>query len=169
MLKSLEACIYDISSWLRVNKLMLNLDKTEMLHVTSRFQNSKPLPPIKFGPVLINAIPKVRDLGVVYDSHLVMSPHVTKLCQAANLALRNIGKLCRFLDQLTTERLVHAFISSRIDCCNCLLYGLSDADINKLQRIHNAAAHVVVRVPKCRDVRHIENATLAACSQAYPV
>ena len=91
ILKRLEACIYDISSWLRFNKLMLNSDKTEVLHVSYRFQHSEPLPPIQIGPAVINATPKVRDLGVVYDSHLVMSSHVTKLCQVANLALRTMG------------------------------------------------------------------------------
>ena len=152
ILKRLEACIYDISSWLRINKLMLNSDKTEVLHVSSHFQHSEPLPPIQIGPAVINATPKVRDLGVVYDNHLVMSSHVTKLCQAANLALRNIGQLRRFLDQPTTERLVHAFISSRIDYCNSLLYGLPNTEISKLQRIQNSAARVVCRAPKWHDI-----------------
>ena len=40
-------------------------------------------------------------------------------------------------------RLVHAFISSKLDYCNALLYGLPDSDINRLQSIQNAAARLV--------------------------
>ena len=45
---------------------------------------------------------------------------------AANCAsdLRDIGKIRKYLDEGSTETLVHAFVSSRLDYCNSLLYGL---------------------------------------------
>ena len=47
---------------------------------------------------------------------------------------------------LTSEAmktLVHAFVSSHLDYCNSLLYGISDSLLTKLQTVQNAAAHVV--------------------------
>jgi len=38
--------------------------------------------------------------------------------------------------------LVHAFISSRLDYCYSLLYGINDNLLQKLQAVQNAAAHV---------------------------
>ena len=61
----------------------------------------------------------------------------------ALISLRTLGQLRKYLDRSTTERLVHAFISSRLDSCNCLLYGLPDTDILKLQRVQNSAARLV--------------------------
>ena len=43
----------------------------------------------------------------------------------------------------STQTLVHAFITARIDYCNGLLYGLPAAHLNKLQRIQNNAARLV--------------------------
>ena len=34
---------------------------------------------------------------------------------------------------------LHAFVTSRIDYCNGLFYGLPDCGIAKLQRVQNAA------------------------------
>ena len=38
---------------------------------------------------------------------------------------------------------LHAFVTSRIDYCNGLLYGLPDCEISKLQRVQNAAARLL--------------------------
>ena len=55
------------------------------------------------------------------------------------------GSIRRYLDQSATERLIHAFVMSRIDNCNGLLYGLSDLLLGRLQRIQNSAARLVTR------------------------
>ena len=49
----------------------------------------------------------------------------------------------KYLDQPTTEKLVHSFISSRLDNMNCLLYGLPKIYLNKLKRVQYAAARLV--------------------------
>ncbi len=46
------------------------------------------------------------------------------------------------------EKLVHAFMTSRLDYCNALLGGCSASSINKLQIVQNAAARVLTRSRK---------------------
>ena len=43
---------------------------------------------------------------------------------------------------------MHAFINSKLDFCNSLLYGLPKYDINKLQSVQNAAARVIACLSK---------------------
>lgn len=44
--------------------------------------------------------------------------------------------------------LIHAFITSRLDFCNGLLYGLSKSQIVKLQHVQNAAARLAMNIGK---------------------
>ena len=44
----------------------------------------------------------------------------------------------------STEKFVRAVITSRIDRCNSLLYGLPNNQISKLQCVQNARARLVL-------------------------
>ena len=68
---------------------------------------------------------------------------------------RKISKIRRYLDDDTATRLVHALVTSRLDSCNSLLYGLPDKDLAKLQRIQNIAARLICRVPSSRHITPI--------------
>ena len=43
---------------------------------------------------------------------------------------------------------VNAFVTSRLDCCNSLLYGLPHNLLHKLQRVQNAAARLIYNVER---------------------
>ena len=45
-------------------------------------------------------------------------------------------------------QVLHAFVTSRIDYCNGLLYGLPECEIAKLQRVQNAAARLLMSCKK---------------------
>jgi hypothetical protein len=77
---------------------------------------------------------------------MTLSSHVGKVCQSASFALAKIGRIRRYIDRATAERLVHAFVTSRLDANNSLLYGIPAGSIRKLQRVQNSAARVVLGV-----------------------
>ena len=58
----------------------------------------------------------------------------------------------KFLTQEISENLIHAFVKSRLDYHNSLLYGLRNCLISKMQRVQNAAARLVFRTPRCCDI-----------------
>jgi len=45
--------------------------------------------------------------------------------------------------------LAHAFIASRVDYCNSILYQAAAGHLHPLQLVLNAAAHLVVKKRKC--------------------
>ena len=77
-----------------------------------------------------------------------MNTHVNKLCSAAYFHLYNFKRIRKYLTQQTCEQLVHAFVTSRIDYCNSLLYGLPAKQLDKIQRVQNTAARIIFRLPK---------------------
>ena len=86
--------------------------------------------------------------GVVLDQNLNMDRHISRTSKSAFFHLHNIRRISKYLDQESLLTLTHAFITSRLDYCNSLLYGAPVTQIEKLQRIQNAAARLITRSPK---------------------
>jgi hypothetical protein len=151
----LELCVKDILIWCTANKLTCNPSKTEIVHLSSRFKHHELMSGIFIDDSIITPVPVARDLGIALDSHLKMNTHINNTCKAASFAIRNIGRIRSYLNQEHCEKLVHAFITSRLDSCNSILFGLPDTEISKLQRIQNTAARLVNRSKKSEHITPI--------------
>ena len=126
----MQDCVADIKSWARQHSLMLNDGKTELLVLRARQQLSH----LRVGDAIVAASTSVRNLGSYFDKNFTMATHVTKTCSVAFFHLHNIRQIRKFLSHEATEILIHAFITSKVDYCNSLLYGLPAYQIAKLQR-----------------------------------
>ena len=100
----------------------------------------------------IKPVKVVRNLGAWFDSHFSMSTLISRSCSRAFFWLHNIKRIRQFLPRDKLEMVLHAFVTSRIDYCNGLLYGLPDCEIGKLQRVQKAAARLLM---SCKKYDHI--------------
>jgi len=139
-----SACVADVNEWLRASRLLLNATKTQVMWLGSPQQVSHV--DVSHVPVLselIEVVETARDLGVVIDSQLSLSAHVAMLCRSGFYHLRQLRPIARSLSTEAAKTLVHAFISSRLDYCNSLLFGVPDVLLRKVQSVQNAAARLV--------------------------
>lgn len=154
---TIESCVDKIRNWMCNNFLSLNESKTEVVCFSSRFKKSGAcIKNVRIGDVAVETSSIVRNLGVMFDSHATMSGQISNICKSAAYSLWRLGKIRHLIDKKSTERLVHAFTTSRLDYCNSVLYGIQDYQLKKLQTIQNSAARLVSRVKKS-DNHHVTN------------
>ena len=146
---SIETCSTSVIEWLTDNKLKCNGDKTELLVILNK--NVKCQPPIShltIDEAVITPSDRVRNLGAIFDSSLDSESFINAKCKSAIHSLRNISRVRRCLTREATKTLVHAYVTSKLDYCNGLLYGVPSSALQRLQRVQNYAARVISRVPK---------------------
>ena len=142
----MEVCILEIKSWMDANKLKLNDTKTELITLSSKYQQSKiHVNEIQVANTQINASTSVRNLGVMFDNTLSMDTHVKKICQSVYFQIRNVTSIRKVLSDRAASMVVHALIISRLDNGNSLLFGISQYLVKKLQHAQNATARVLSR------------------------
>ena len=59
----------------------------------------------------------------------------------------DLRRIRRHLDLDSTKLLATALVSSRLDYCNSLLYGISDIDLTRLQHVQNQMGRLVTKSP----------------------
>ena len=122
----------------------MNDGKTEIVLLGTRQQLQKiNQPPICIGDSIVSPVESVKDLGTWFDNQMSYKVHVKKICSAGYFHLRNIRRIRKYLSKDNTSILVHALITSKLDYCNCLLYGLPDSLLSKLQKLQNTAARLI--------------------------
>ena len=140
---NIERCVHEIDHWMLVNRLKLNKDKTELLVISAKHLPRPILQEISVVNETIRSSQKARNIGVIFDHHFRFNEHIASICKSSFYHLRNISNIRKYLSSTTTEILVHAFVSSKLDHCNSLLYGLPNCLIKKLQHVQNAAARLI--------------------------
>ena len=137
------------------NKLKLNNDKTEIILFGSKKHllaelNIKSLSVA--GTDVSVATEPVRNLGAMFDSQLIMAPHVKSVVKKSSFHMRNIGKARRVLTEDATKTVMQSLVMSRLDYCNALLIGIQQDLIAKLQQLQNSAARIVLRTRKYEQI-----------------
>ena len=120
-----------------------NQDKSELLVFTSNFRANPELDSVVVIDESITPEPHTRNLGIILDTYLTFNNHIAKVCKVSHFHLRNISKIRKFPSKESTEILIHAFVSSKLDHCQSLLYGLPAYQLAKLQVLQNTAVRVV--------------------------
>ena len=149
----LSQCIADVAEWFSMNRLRLNPAKTQVIWLGSKQLVDKvDIVDVPVMSTTVRTADSARDLGVILDSYLTMAPHVSTVCRAAYYQLRQLRPLMRSLSFDAAKLLVQAFISTRLDYCNSLMYGISDNLNRRLQAVQNAAARLITSTRRCEHI-----------------
>ncbi len=137
---SLCQCIEEVNSWMCQNILQLNKEKTEVIafgnkdevlkvnaYLDSRGQTTKN---------------QVKNLEVILETDLSFSSHIKAVIKSAYYHLKNIAEIRSSVCSQDLEKLVHAFITNRVDYCNGLL---PQKTVRQLQLTQNAPARILNR------------------------
>ena len=144
-IQKLKNCLNDIQNFMFTNKLKLNPDKTEFILIGSKSNGKQLLPhfPINILGNQVSPAQSVKNLGVVFDSNLTLSDHVSQVIKSTRVHARYLYKIHPILDLKTSVLLANTLVNSRFDYCNSLFLSLTDFELRRLQLVQNSLCRVV--------------------------
>ena len=145
----MNECLSDIDKWMSINRLKLNKVKTKLFYLFSKSNPPQSLPPLRFGTDVIKPSSNARNIGDIFDTTLSMLPHANNVCKSAFYHRRTISRIRKYLSMQTTDILIHAFVTSKLDHWNSLPYNVPKNVIKQLQLVQNAAGRQITCARKC--------------------
>src|SRR5260221_3898648 len=134
--------------------LSLNPSKTEFLLIGTPQQRQRVLNPIiTFEGSQITPSSSSRNLGVLFDPNLLFHDHISSICKSSFFLIRMLRNIRHCLDLHSATILANSLVTSKLYYCNSLLHGLPKSSIQRLQRVQNSLARVVI--PSTRRSDHI--------------
>ena len=124
LIECAENCIHEVNNWMTVNKLKLNMSKTEaMFCSTTKKLNCVSESHMLVGGQRVDISNKVTNLGVTIEKDLSMDSHISNVCRASYFEIIKLGQLRDYLDVNSTKNIASSCVLSRIDYCNSILAG----------------------------------------------
>ena len=80
------------------------------------------------GPLAPYIRSHARNLGVIVDGAFKLDKQVSSVVKASFFQLRLLAKVKPYLSQKDLEKVINAFITSRLDYCNSLYVGIDQAE-----------------------------------------
>ena len=138
-----------------MNMLKCNPEKTDFIYFSSKFKPCSRIPNLSVESHQIVPSDTILNLGVRFDKHFLFKDRISDICRSASLSLSRISKIRSYLYVTTAERLVHAFVTAKLDYCNSLLCDLPKCQLSRLQEIQNTAARIVTLTKKRQHIAPI--------------
>src|SRR5664279_3504787 len=141
----MNKCFEEVHHWFAANGLALNPDKSEatIIGTSAKLRTDSKIDTVVLSDVRIPVADCVKSLGVSIDSTLSFDQHVNDICKASYYHIKALRHIRQCLDVETARTVASSMVGVRLDYCNSILYGTSNSNINKLQRVQNSLARVV--------------------------
>ena len=110
---------------------------------------------LTFQGTLLSPTDSTRNLhvGFIFDKDLSAKVHISSVCKSSYFQIRQLRQVRSSLDKNSAIILANSLVSSKLDYCNSLYYNLPAVSLDRLQKVQNALARVVV--PSVRRHHHI--------------
>ena len=140
-MKMVNLCFKEIKQWMSSNFLKLNDTKTEFIDIGVYESPLSTL--ILDDKVKIEPVLKAKNLGFIFDHQFNLNDQINTVSQSCYLSLRDLRRIGAKLSRKLKIQLVHSNVLSTIDYCNSAYGALSEANLQKLQKIQNNAVRFI--------------------------
>ena len=134
-----------VLTWLNVNKLTINLDKTSYMIVTNKKINYNFN--INFGNQLISRCTQANYLGVIIDEKLTWKYHIQTVKRKLASGCWALYKLRPFVNQATLRKVYFSLIYSVLQYCISCWGHTSKCYLEPLNVLNRRALRIICNVP----------------------
>ena len=138
-----------LNLWLKVNKLSLNVAKSEFMIVGSRqkldAEADNHCLNLNIEGKIIKRVNHAKSLGLYIDKNLSWSKHIEELSKKISSGIGALKRIRPFISQNIAVQIYKALIEPHFEYCSPVWHGINNKLSDKLQKLQNRAARAITQ------------------------
>ena len=138
-----------LNLWLKVNKLSLNVAKTEFMTVGSRQKLDAVADNhcinLNIEGKIIKRVDHAKSLGLYIDKNLSWSKHIEEISKKNLPGIGALKRIRPFISQNIAVQIYKALIEPHFEYCSPVWHGINNKLSDKLQKLENRAARAITQ------------------------
>ena len=135
LINQINCELFNVSEWLKINKLTLNVKKLHFIIFHNRQKKIDIVPKINIDKNQIDQIHSTKFLGVLINENLTWSDHIAAVLNKTNKNVGIIRKLNKTLPSDILLTLYNTLIAPYLDYCNIAWSSRDTIKFKKLFRV----------------------------------
>ena len=136
-----------ISRWLIINKISLNVKKTNFILSTGKKKNIDNMSAIKIDNTIIEWVANTQLLGIAINESLTWSDHIKKVCNKVNKSINIIYRFRKILPSRILINLYFAIVHPHFVYCNIVWASLHSTVLQNLFMKQKKAMCLITNSP----------------------
>ena len=146
LVSSVNREISNVSLWFKVNKLSLNLSKTNYIIFRTRKRRVPTnLPEILIDDAIINKVDNVKFLGVTINEYLDWSTHISVISKSVARSVGILSKLKFILPSNILKLIYNSLILPHLSYCNHIWGNTFKSHLKKLHILQKKSVRIITK------------------------
>lgn len=142
----LQTAIADLTLWCRMNGMVINIDKTKAMLITTR-QKRNTLEDsfqVFLNDLPLSVVSNEKILGVQVDDNLTWTDHISKVCRKMSSNVWLLSKIRPYLSQEHRVLFYKSYIQPHIDYANIIWGNAAKTSLLHIERLQRRACRVIL-------------------------
>lgn len=143
---TLQKALSNIAEWCKQNGMLINLDKTKAMLITTRQKRNRLERDINiiFNGIPLTTVSNERILGVQIDNNLLWGDHISKVAKKMSTNIWLLSKIKCYLSLEHRLLFYKGYIQPHLDYANTVWGGTARSNISKIERLQKRACRVIL-------------------------
>lgn len=138
--------LQELSKWLIGNKLELNVKKTKCVIFRAKNKQLDFAPVLLFRESILEVVPSIRFLGVIFNNALSWNDHVNHICTKLSRSVGILWKLQCLLPCWLKKQLYFALVQSILHYCLLIWGNTTNSNLNALLVLQKKAIRAIANL-----------------------
>ena len=143
--EKLQQSVNDVSKWYQRNNITVNAEKSCCMLVRSKNKNVSDVVDISIDGDTIKPVTSMNYLGLEIEETLSWNKYVDKLSKKMTFKISKLARLSKSIPKDILLKIYNSTIQPNIDYAISVWGSTTESNLNKIQRLQNHAARIIMK------------------------